>query len=145
MVGSASSSPSSKPLVSLISLNFFIIKFLVWVSPTPTPRTKMFIDVPVDDAGPKLSGGISGGLSVAVQPKRGSCVFTCCSADTSDCWMLCSSSPLLLTSRIHSSILKFVFSLLFISLCSSCLLFWCGVVFLWVAFAVVGDLPFIVC
>ena len=40
MVGSASSSPNSSPLVSLTSLNFFLIKFLVWVSPTPTPRTK---------------------------------------------------------------------------------------------------------
>ena len=40
MVGSASSSPSSSPLVSLTSLKFSIIKFLVWVSPTPTPRTK---------------------------------------------------------------------------------------------------------
>ena len=28
--------------------NFFIIRFLVWVSPTPTPRTKISIDVPVD-------------------------------------------------------------------------------------------------
>ena len=46
MVGSASSSPSSSPLVSLTSLSFFIIKFLVWVSPTPTPRAKIFIDVP---------------------------------------------------------------------------------------------------
>ena len=118
MVGSASSSPSSSSLVSLTSLSFFIIKFLVWVSPTPTPRTKIFIDVPVDDTGSKLSGGILSGLSVAVQPKRGSSVFTCCSADTSTCWMLSPSSPLLLTSRIHSSILRFVFSLLSISLCS---------------------------
>ena len=50
MVGSASSSSSSSTLVSLTSLSFFIIKFSVWVSPTPTPRTKIFIDVPVDDA-----------------------------------------------------------------------------------------------
>ena len=70
MVGSASSSSSSSPLVSLTSLSLFIIKFLVWVSPTPTPRTKIFIEVPVDDAGSKLPGGISSGLSVAVQPKR---------------------------------------------------------------------------
>ena len=78
MVGSVSSSPSSSPLVSLTSLSFYIIKFSVWVSPTPTPRTKIFIDVPVDDAGSKLSGCILSGLSVAVQPKRGSSVFTCC-------------------------------------------------------------------
>ena len=118
MVGSASSSPSSSPLVSVTSLSFFIIKFSLWVSHAPTPRTKIFIDVPVDDARSKLSGGISSGLLVAVQPKRGSSVSTCCSADTSTYWMLCPSSPLLLTSCIHSSILKFVFSLLSISLCS---------------------------
>ena len=46
MVGSASSSFSSSPLVSLTSLSFFIIKVLVWVSPIPTLRTKIFIDVP---------------------------------------------------------------------------------------------------
>ena len=40
MVGSASSSSSSSPLVSLTSLNFFIIKFLVWVSPSPLPGQK---------------------------------------------------------------------------------------------------------
>ena len=39
MVGSGSSSSSSNSLVSLTSLSFFIIKFSVWVSPTPTPRT----------------------------------------------------------------------------------------------------------
>ena len=118
MAGSASSSYSCSLLVSLTSLSFFIIKFLVWVSPTPTPRTKIFIDVPVDDARSKLSGGISSGLSVAVQPKRASFFFACYSAHMSTCWMLCSSSPLLLTPRIHSGILKFVFSLLSISLCS---------------------------
>ena len=75
MVGSASSSPSSSPLVSLTSLSFFIIKFLVWVSPIPTPRTKIFIDFPVDDAGSKLSGGISSGLSVAVN-QRGDIPFS---------------------------------------------------------------------
>ena len=118
MVGSASSSPISSPLDSLTSLSFFIIKFSVWVCPTPTPRTKIFIDVPADGAGSKLSGGISSGLSVAVQPKRGSSVFTCCFADTSTCWMLCPSSFMFLTPRIHSSILKFGCSLLSISLCS---------------------------
>ena len=43
IVGSASSSSSSSSLVSLTSLSYFIIKFSVWVSPTPTPRTKIFI------------------------------------------------------------------------------------------------------
>ena len=65
MVGSVSSPSISSPLVSLTSLSFFIIKFSVWVSPTPTPRTKKFIDVPVDGAGSKLSGGI---VSVPVVP-----------------------------------------------------------------------------
>ena len=37
MVGSAPSWSSSRPLVSLTSLSFFIIKFLVWVSLTPLP------------------------------------------------------------------------------------------------------------
>ena len=75
MVGSGSSSSSSNSLVSLTSLSFFIIKFSVWVSPTPTPRTKIFIYVPVDVVGSELSGGMSSGLSVAVHPKRGSSVF----------------------------------------------------------------------
>ena len=92
VVGSASSPSSSSPHVSLTSLSFFIIKFSVWVSPTPTPRTKIFIDVPVDDAGSELSGGMSSGLSVAVQPK----------------------------SR-------------------------CRVVFLWVVFIIIDDLPFTIC
>ena len=70
------------------------------------------------DAGSKLFGGISSVLSVAVQPNRVSFVFTCFSADMATCWMLCSSSPLLLTPRIHSNILKFVLSLISISLCS---------------------------
>ena len=50
MSGFLGSSPvsASKSTVSLAILNFFIIKFSVWVSPTPTPRTKISIDVPVD-------------------------------------------------------------------------------------------------
>ena len=40
MVNSASSLSSSSSLVSLTSLSFFIIKFLVWVSPTPLPGQK---------------------------------------------------------------------------------------------------------
>ena len=126
MVGSASASPNSSPMVSLTSLNFFIIKFSVWVCSTPNPRTKLIIDVPVDHDGSKLSGGISSRISFAFQPKRGSSVFTCCSADTSTCWMLCPSSQLVLASRIHSSILKIVFSLLSISLYSRSLS-WSGV------------------
>ena len=118
MVGSASSPSSSSSLVYLTSLSFFIIKFSMWVSSTPTPRTKIFIDVPVDGAGSKLLNGLSSSLSVAVQPKRGSSVFMCFPADTSTCWMLCPSPLQFLTSRIHSNILKFVFCLLSISLCS---------------------------
>ena len=71
MVGSAPSWSSSRPLASLTSLSFFIIKLSVWVSPTPTPRTKIFIDVHVDGTWLKLSGGISSGPSVAVQPNNG--------------------------------------------------------------------------
>ena len=50
MSGFLGSSPvsASKSPVFLAILNFFIIKFSVWVSPTPTPRTKIAIDVPVD-------------------------------------------------------------------------------------------------
>ena len=42
MSGFLGSSPVSatKSPVSLATLNFFFIKFSVWVSPTPTPRTK---------------------------------------------------------------------------------------------------------
>ena len=118
MVGSASSPSSSSPHFSLTSLSFFIVKFSVWVSPTPTPRTKIIIDVPVNYAGSELSGGMSSGPSVAVQPKRRFSVFMCFPADMSTCCMLCPSSLPFLTSRIHSNILRFVFSLLSISLCS---------------------------
>ena len=50
MSGFLGSSPvsASKSPVSLAILNFFIIKFSVWVSLTPTPRTKISIGVPVD-------------------------------------------------------------------------------------------------
>ena len=43
MVGSVLSWSSSRPLVSLTSLSFFIINFLVWVSPTRSPRTKKYL------------------------------------------------------------------------------------------------------
>ena len=66
MVGSAPSWSSSRPLVSLTSLSFFNIIFSLWVSLTSTPRTKIFIDVPVDGRWLKLSGGISSGRSVVV-------------------------------------------------------------------------------
>ena len=50
MSGSLGPSPvsASKSPVSLAILNFLINKFLVRVSPTPTPRTKISIDDPVD-------------------------------------------------------------------------------------------------
>ena len=50
MSGFLGSSPvyASNSPVSLAILNFFIIRFSVWVSPTPTPRTKISIGVPVD-------------------------------------------------------------------------------------------------
>ena len=46
MSGFLGSSPVSP--VSLATLNFFYYQISVWVSPTPTPRTKISIDVPVD-------------------------------------------------------------------------------------------------
>ena len=50
MSGLSGSSPisASRSPVSHDILNFFINNFLVWVSPTPTPRTKKSIDVPID-------------------------------------------------------------------------------------------------
>ena len=39
---------ASRPPVSLAILKFFNNNFSVWVSPTPTPQTKISIDVPVD-------------------------------------------------------------------------------------------------
>ena len=39
---------SSRSPVSIAILNFFINNFSVWVSPTPTPRKKLSIYVPVD-------------------------------------------------------------------------------------------------
>ena len=59
IIGSASSRSRSNPLVSLISLSFFII------------RTKMFIDVPINGAGLKLAVGMSSGWSVVVQSNNG--------------------------------------------------------------------------
>ena len=86
--------------------------------PTPTPGTKIFIDVPFDGAGFKLFGGVSGGRSVAVEPNCGFPVFTCFVADTSTCWMFCASFLSISRLCIHSSTLRFVFSLLSVSFCS---------------------------
>ena len=58
------SSPVSafKSHVSLVILNFFIIKLSVWVSPTPTPRTKISFDVPVDRI-PDIKSRLEAGMS----------------------------------------------------------------------------------
>ena len=53
---------ASRSPVSLAIPSFFINYFSVWVSPTPTPRTKVSIDVPVDripDIKPTLDAGMS--------------------------------------------------------------------------------------
>ena len=90
----------------------------MWISPTPTPRTQIFIDVPVDGAGLKVSSGMSNGRSAAVQANNEIPPFRCFTADISTCWMLCVSLLLVCRPCIHSSILGFVFSFLCISLCS---------------------------
>ena len=64
-----SPSVSSSP-VSLADYNFLMIRFSVWVSPTPTPRTKISIDVPVDrpkSSRSRLDCGTRRGLSGATQ------------------------------------------------------------------------------
>ena len=63
-----SSCSSSRPLILLTFLNFRINNFSVWVIPTPTPRTKIFIDILVDGADSRLLEGIFRGRSVATQP-----------------------------------------------------------------------------
>ena len=90
----------------------------MWVKPTPTPRTKMFVDVPVDGAGLKLPGGMSNGRSVAVQSNNEFLSLACFSADMSTCKMLCVSFSSACRPCIHSRILKLVVFLLSISLCS---------------------------
>ena len=64
MSGFLSSLPdsASKSPVSLAILNFFITKFSVWVSPTPTHRTKTSIDVPVDRI-PGIKSRLEAGMS----------------------------------------------------------------------------------
>ena len=67
-----------KSPVSLAILNFFIIKFSVWVSPTPTPRTKISIDVPVDripGIKSRLEAGMSNRPSWAAQKRSSPSVF----------------------------------------------------------------------
>ena len=80
MSGFLGSSPvsASMPPVSLAILNFFIINFLVWVSPTPTPRTKIPIDVPVDripGINSRLEAGMSNRLSWSAQEGSSRSVF----------------------------------------------------------------------
>ena len=53
---------ASKSPVSLAIHNFFINTFSVWVSPTPTPRTKISIDVPVDRI-PGIKSRLQAGMS----------------------------------------------------------------------------------
>ena len=69
---------ASRSLVSLAILDFFINKFSVWVSPTPTPRTKISIDVPVDripDIKLRLGAGLSNCPSWAAQERSHLSVF----------------------------------------------------------------------
>ena len=69
---------ASKSHVSLAILNFFINKFSVWVCPTPTPRTKISIDVPVDrtpDIKSRLEAGMSNRPTWAVQEGSSRSVF----------------------------------------------------------------------
>ena len=68
----------SKSLVSLAVLNFFINKFSVWVSPTPTHRTKISIDVAVDRTPgfkSRLEAGMSSRPSWAAQEGSSRSVF----------------------------------------------------------------------
>ena len=79
MLGFLGSSPvsASKFPVSLAILNFFI-KFSVWVSPTPTHRTKISIDVPVDripGIKSRLEAGMSSRPSWAAQEGSSRSVF----------------------------------------------------------------------
>ena len=80
MSGFFGSSPvsASKSPVSLAILNFFIHKFSVWVSPSPTPRTKISTDVPVNHIpGIKLilEARMSSRLSWAAQEGSSRSVF----------------------------------------------------------------------
>ena len=115
MVGSTSSRSNSSLFISLIALSFLINKLLMWTSPTPTPQTKKFIDAAADDAGLKLSGGMSNGRSVAVQPNNKFLSSTCFPADMSTCCVLCVSVFFSSACRscIYSRILKFLSSLFF--------------------------------
>ena len=90
----------------------------MWVNPTPTPRTKIFIDVLVDGPELKVSGGMSIGRSVTVPPNNEflplHASLLICRLD--GCFALPFRQPPDHAST--SSILRFVFSLLSISLYS---------------------------
>ena len=64
MSGFLGSSPvsTSRSPVSLAILNYFTNNFSAWVSPTPTPRTKISIDVPVDCI-PDIKSMLEAGMS----------------------------------------------------------------------------------
>ena len=70
-LGSSPISASRSP-VSFAFLNFYINNFSVWVSPTPTLRTKISVDVPVDcvpDIKSRLHAGMSNCPSWAAQER----------------------------------------------------------------------------
>ena len=116
MVGSTSFRSSSSPLVSLFSLSFFIINFLVWVSPTPTPWTKLFINVSVDGAGLKLPGDMSNGRSVAVQSDNEFLPLACFPAAMFTCRMLCVSFSSACRPCIHYRTQVFVVPFFYLTL-----------------------------
>ena len=69
---------ASRSLVSLAILDFFVNNFSVWVSQTPTPRTKISIDVPVDrirDIKSRLDAFLSNCPSWAAQERSSLSVF----------------------------------------------------------------------
>ena len=76
MSGSLGSSPNSasRSPVSLADYNFFLNNFSVWVSPTPTPRTKLSIDVPVNRI-PDIKLRLDAGMIMKEFPCRFSCIL----------------------------------------------------------------------
>ena len=62
---------ASRSPVSFATHTFLINNFSVWVRPTPTPRTKMSIDVPVDHI-PETKSRLDAGMSSCLpgQPKK---------------------------------------------------------------------------
>ena len=96
--------PAPLPVYRFLSFpSVSIIKFSVWVRPTPSL---------------KLVVVMSSGWSVAMQPNNGLLSFTCLAPDTSTCCLLCSSVSPAGRPYIHSRILKFVCYLFSVSLCS---------------------------